>query len=527
MSGSSARPLTGLYAPRPRAEVLGALVDRARARLSALPPEELERLLEDALYQERRRLETQAPSPAEAERLDDLARALVAHGQDARLRAALGLVRVWSDEIHGHFSLPAYRVASRFFPPALGALLAAAPRALGSWDVRPEQRVRVDGPLPLLRTLAEEATLILAPTHVSNLDSPIIGLALTLAGLPPFQYGAGLNLFSNPVLGWWMSRLGAYTVDRTKHAELYKEVLKDYSVLQLTRRHHSLFFPGGTRARSGRLETRVKKGLLGTGLLAWQEMLASGRPDAEVYVVPMTLSYTLCLEAKTLIEDFLSDQGKQRYIITDDEFAQGRRVAAFAQRVLSLDSSVVCRFGAPVDVLGHPVPAEASARAEAAHARRAYVCSREGVVQPDPQRDHVYTDMLASSLVAAWPRDATVMPTHLVAWAAWASLEEALGSSDPFRVVRAPVDRRRLARGHFLARVRRVQEAVRAGVAEGRWHAELPSSAEATLDVALDRFGRYHTTRAVAADAGGLFVEDPKLCLYYRNRLVHADLEAR
>ncbi|MCB9663528.1 MAG: 1-acyl-sn-glycerol-3-phosphate acyltransferase [Alphaproteobacteria bacterium] len=526
MSPARVRPATGLYAPRSRAEVIETLVTRAHRRLDALDDDTLQHLLEDTLYRERQRLESQAPVLDELDQLEALAEALVRRGRGARVTAGLALVRRWSNEIHGRFSLPAYRFASRVFPPALGALLAAAPARLGTWDVRPDQRVRVEGPLPLIRQLADEATLVLAPTHVSNLDSPIIGLALTLAGLPPFQYGAGLNLFGNPVLGWWMSRLGAYTVDRTKQAELYKDVLKDYSVLQLTRRHHSLFFPGGTRSRSGLLERRVKKGLLGTGVLAWQEMLAAGREDPEIYVVPMTLSYTLCLEARTLIEDFLADQGKQRYIITDDEFSQSRRVAAFAQRVLSLDASVVCRFGAPLDVLGRPVPEDATARAEAAQARRGYVCASDGTVQPDAQRDHVYTDMLARKLVEVWPRDATVLPTHLVAWAAWRSLEEAVDSTDPFRLVRAPVDLRRLGRGHFLSRLRRAQDAVRAGARQGRWHAELPSSAEGTLDTALDHFARYHTSRAVGADAAGLFVEDAKLCLYYRNRLAHADLEA-
>src|SRR5678809_482113 len=111
-----------------------------------------------------------------------------------------------------------------------------------------------------------------------------------------------------------MHRLGAYTVDRTKRARLYKDVLKDYSIHSLVTRHHSLFFPGGTRSRGGAIESHLKKGLLGTGIAAWQEMLASGRPDPDVYVIPATLSYQLCLEASTLVEDFLAESGKQRYI---------------------------------------------------------------------------------------------------------------------------------------------------------------------------------------------------------------------
>ena len=524
----SARSPSGMFHPRPRKVVVDEMVARARARLLALDVAQRDALFEDTVFHERKRLERGergGGASAEGAAIDQLARALLRRSAEERVEAALAVVRAWVEEIHGTFSRRAYAFATTAFPPAVGALLSARPQHLTDWNLDVKKRVEIDGDLPLLRTLAEEATLILAPTHVSNLDSPIIGLALFLAGLPPFQYGAGLNLFSNPILGWWMSRLGAYTVDRTKEAALYKDVLKDYSVYQLTQRHHSLFFPGGTRARSGAIETRVKKGLLGTGVAAWQEMVAAGRPDPDVYVVPLTLSFTLTLEASTLISDFLEDEGRQRYIITDDEFAQARRVAAFVQRVGSLDSAVVCRFGAPLDVLGHPVPADAQARKDASARRRAYICDRHGQVESDPQRDRVYTDRLADALVRAWPRDATVMSTHLLAHVAWAELAHQLGTRDTFRIVRSARERRQLPRAAVIARLTKAHAAIKAGTAAGRWHDRLPDRVDDTLCEALDRLGRYHTTLAVASTGGVLSVDDPRLCLYYRNRLAFAGLE--
>lgn len=521
------RPLSGLYVPSPRRRVLDDLVDRTRHHLLALPPSARDALFEDAVFRERRRLESSGESPGselaeEIARLDALTRALLRGTEDDRLEAGLALVRAWVDEIHGRFSPRAYRFASTVFPTAIAGLLTARPERLRDWDLRAEQRIAVEGPTDFVRQLVEEATVILAPTHVSNLDSPVIGLALTLAGLPPFQYGAGLNLFSNPVLGWWMRRLGAYTVDRRKTASLYKDVLKDYSVRQLTHRHHSLFFPGGTRARSGALESHVKKGLLGTGLLAWQEMLAAQRPDADVYVVPMTLSFQLVLEANTLIDDHLADAGKQRYIITDDEFAQPRRVAAFVRRLLGLDAAVVCRFGEPLDVLGRPVPRDPAARREASARRRGYVVGGDGTVQADPQRDRVYTAMLADALVDAWPRDATLMNTHVAAWAAWSLLREHLEMTDPIRIIRSHAGRRHLARTELLARIDRAADRARALAAEGRVHVALPKRADALLDAALDAFSGYHRSRALAARGDDVVIEDPRLCLYYRNRAVAA-----
>ena len=518
-----ASPSGGLFTPQPRARVVGELLDRARRRWDALPDPELVALLEDALYHERKRLERAAPAEAEVVRLDAVARAIVSGSRTDRTRAAADLVAAWGDEIHGRFDPRVYRVATRLLPRGLTALLSSPRHGLRRWDLSPESRVRVEGELDWVRELTREATVILAPTHVSNLDSPIIGYALYAAGLPPFVYGAGLNLFSNPWLGWWMHRLGAYTVDRTKRAALYKDVLKDYSVRCLTTGHHSLFFPGGTRSRSGHVETRLKKGLLGTGIVAWQEMLAAGRAHPDVYVVPCTLSYQLCLEASTLIEDFLAESGKQRYIITDDEFAQPKRLAAFARRVLDLDSAVVVRFGAPLDCLGNPVGRTAAERAAQSQARRRYVTDRSGRVEADPQRDHVYTERLSGALTRAYPRDAYAMSTHLAAMAAWRVLGDDAGSRDPFRILRLSPHARRIPRARLLDALGALFDEVRAGAADARWQADLPATREGVLAVALDRFSRYHRTRALAADGDQIVVEDPKLAYYYRNRLAYVE----
>ncbi|MEZ4319792.1 MAG: 1-acyl-sn-glycerol-3-phosphate acyltransferase [Myxococcota bacterium] len=512
---------SGLFDPVPRELVIRDLLDRSRRRFDQLPDDVLAELLEDAVYNERKRLERDTPEEGEISRLDGLTNALV-HGERADwTQHGLALVRAWGEEIHGRFSQRAYRAATSVLPSALTGILTARPGRLPTWGGL-ESRIKVRGNVEQIAALAEEATLVLAPTHVSNMDSPLIGFALYQAGLPPFVYGAGLNLFSNPVMGWWMSRLGAYTVDRRKSSQLYKDVLKDYSVRCLTTRHHSLFFPGGTRARSGSIETRVKKGLLGTAIVAWQEMLEAKRPDPEVYVVPLTLSFQLTLEANTLIEDHLAEAGKQRYIITDDEFAQPRKLYQFASRMMELDASIVCHFGDPVDCIGNPVSYDPEERRAQAERRRRYVTDANGEVERDVQRDMIYTNRLADALVEAYPRYAHAMVTHVAAFTGWRCLEEAVGSSDPFRLVRVPIGKRTFPRHVFLEKLRHVVEGVQKGASEGRWNAELPDTAEGVLAAALDRFGRYHRSRALEERGSSIVVQDPRLCFYYRNRLAYA-----
>jgi glycerol-3-phosphate O-acyltransferase len=187
------------------------------------------------------------------------------------------------------------------------------------------------------------------------MDSPVIGFGLLAAGLPPVTYGAGKNLFSNPFISYFMRNLGAYRVDRRLRFELYKDVLKEYSTVLLENGYHSLFFPGGTRNRSNIVEKHLKLGLLGTSVTAYRNSLRQGNTQRRVYIIPVTINYRLVLEAETLIEDYLAETGKNRYIITDDEFSRIGRILEFVRKMLVHEGSVLVRFGRPIDPFGNDV----------------------------------------------------------------------------------------------------------------------------------------------------------------------------
>ena len=327
-------------------------------------------------------------------------------------------------------------------------------------------------------------------------------------------------------MAFFMSRLGAYTVDRRKNHGLYKDTLKDYSVEALGRGMHSLFFPGGTRSRSGRVESRLKKGLLGTAITAWQEGLAEQRPSSEILVVPCTLSFALVLEAETLIEDALAEAGRSRYIISDDEFSEPRTVASFARRVLNLDASTYVRFGQPLDLLGNPVDDDGQSLGPDGEVidRRAYVTDREGAVVWDEQRDRVYTARLAERIAAAYRRDNIALSTHLTGFVGWELLKQRFPRLDTFQLAVLQRDERRVPRATYLAALERVRAALEAQVEAGVLRSELPGDAEAVLADALARFGGYHKRRALQV-VGEAVEIGPKLSLYYGNRLRGYGLE--
>ena len=522
------------------AEITESLLRRAADRLGPLPDDQLRASLADAVYLERKRFSAMRrplpdPDAAEREAVERAARALRGNRNDVE-DALFSLVKRYSAEVHNEFSDRTYRFATRLMPGMLTRLLTSTgPRGLLAGEFDPSSRLVVQGPTERILRLARDHTLVLAPTHLSNLDSPLLGFGIYQAGLPPFIYGAGLNLFSNPAMAFFMSRLGAYTVDRRKKHGLYKSVLKDYSVEALGRGRHSLFFPGGTRARSGRIESSVKKGLLGTAILAWQEGLRLGRPKPEILVVPCTLSYALVLEASTLIEDALKDAGKSRYIITDDEFSQPRTIARFARKVLDLDASVVLRFGEPMDLLGNPVDDDGrSLDIDGSPIdRRQYVCDTDGDVVADGQRDRIYTQRLAGQIVEAWHRDNIPLATHITAFVAWRLLAAQHPSLDTWQRVFLEGSERILSRKQVLEGIERLMEALRTASADGRIQEPMLAAdvgtSEEILDHAIDRFGRFHSEPALAdaRDRGARAVTvAPRLCLYYANRLVGYGLEA-
>ena len=128
------------------------------------------------------------------------------------------------------------------------------PQRLFSLDAL-RDKVVVQGNMAHLRKLADKGTLIFVPTHSSNMDSIVFGFALERSELPPDTYGAGKNLFTNPLLSFFMHNLGAYKVDRRKQAVLYKQVLKEYATVSMEFGYHNLFFPGGTRCRGSFFRT--------------------------------------------------------------------------------------------------------------------------------------------------------------------------------------------------------------------------------------------------------------------------------
>jgi glycerol-3-phosphate O-acyltransferase len=506
-------------------EVERRIVARRIAESRAGGDASLEYVLNDVVYCELKRLENGKHSPA-ADRWRELSRRLVTMSDEDKAQELRTLVRHYGQDIVGNFDPRVYKFATGVGPSLLGLLFNPA----SSWRegmaaIRNlDARITADGETEVARACAERGTIVVTPTHSSNMDSPAIGLGLLRAGLPPTTYGAGKNLFTNPFISFFMRNLGAYRVDRRLKFELYKDVLKEYSTVLLEHGYHSLFFPGGTRNRSNIVEKHLKLGLLGTTVTAYKNLVREGKPQKRIYIVPATINYRLVLEAETLIDDYLAETGKSRYIITDDEFSRIGRILEFFRKILVHEGSVVVRFGRPFDPFGNDVTddGESIDRAGRVVDPASYVRGADGEVTDDDQRDAEYTRALGRRLALVYPRLTVFHATHLLARVLYDELARRTGTRDIYKLLRVPP-------AQCAVQVNDAIEALttlRARLADHpEWGAEhplhQPQAASALVDDAVRGLGSYHTHPVVVRGGDALRVDDMKLLYYYQNRMAH------
>ncbi len=439
------------------------------------------------------------------------------------------IVRRYAEEIVGTFRIKTFLFARRFLTFFFSRLLNTAMGSFWGSKYRLRDKLLVRGCIEEVRSLIQRGTVIIVPTHFSNLDSILIGYAIdTFAGIPAFSYGAGLNLYNTGYTAYFMNRLGAYRVDRRKKNGIYLETLKAMSNLSIQRGVHNLFFPGGTRSRSGALETKLKMGLLGTVVEAQRALLKKGKPD-KIFVVPVVLSYPVVLEAQYLIEQHLKKMGRERYLKTKDSFQSLRSILKFSWGIFSKSNKITISFGQPMDVIGNQVDAEGQSYDR--HGRRIdveeYFYGKRGVSR-DLQREMEYTKLLAEKIVERFHRDNIVLSSHLVSFAAFGQLIDQNAHLDLYGILRLPTDDYVFERADLSRRIELLREEL--FEMERTQRIRLSSTIRYDLDALLDHgiatMGNYHLSKPLKIDRKGQIVSDSFVLLYYyHNRLSTYHLE--
>jgi len=487
----------------------------------------LELALNDAAFHEIRRLEKQRDDEAR-DRLGywrSMIRRVGKMDDTEQRRVLHAIVTTMARDVAGNFDPRVYRLARQAIPRLIGGvmeprrisqdLMAPAPKAL-------DRVLKVQGDIEHLRNLQSRGSLVFVPTHSSNLDSIVLAQALEISGLPPAIYGAGKNLFTNPIISFFMHNLGAYRVDRRIRVGLYKNVLKLYSQVTIERGYHTLFFPGGTRSRSGMIERHLKLGLLGSAVEAFTTNCIR-RVDRPVWFVPTTINYALVLEAETLIHDWLTEEGQARYIIEDDEFSQIDRWVAFFRKVVGMRGACIIRFGAPMDPFGNEL--DENGQSMTPNGRiidpSGYVESR-GKPVADAARDAAYTRELGEVLAQRYEIETVLMSTQVVGHVLFRALVQATPGMDLFARLRLRGEIA-LDRDEVCATLAETTKRLRELERHGRVHVSdvvREESPSGLLERALSFWNGYHDSTAASLEGGRIVIGDPSLLLYYQNRLV-------
>ncbi len=455
-------------------------------------------------------------------------------GQNGTLDEILRqILHRYAEEIVGTFKISTFQFARHFLSMFFNRLLNTAAgrnmkRIFGK-EHKVYERLLTKGDIENIRHLATKGTLVVVPTHSSNLDSILIGYAMdTIVGLPSFSYGAGLNLYNTGYTAYFMNRLGAYRVDRRKKNPVYLETLKAMSSLSIEKGTNSIFFPGGTRSRSGALESKLKMGLMGTAVEAQRRIYEKGK-DEKIIIVPLILSYHVVLEAKYLIEQHLRITGKEKYLKVKDAFYSFRKLLKFGWNFFSQPSEITLSFGKPMDVLGNFLDNDGNSLdlfGNQVDTREYFML--DGNITEDLQRESEYTIVLAERIVERYYKDNIVLSSHVVSFAVFNLLKYENPALDIFGLLRLPPD-------DYVFEIETVREIVlqlQARLLDMQKSGRIKLSNQILQPVneiikdGVRNLGIYHAEETLLYNKEGDIVsQDFDLLFFYHNRLTGYGLE--
>lgn len=536
---------------RERKEFVKKVSDLAEGKvlsITAHNPDILKEELETTLYREKLRIKQNpwvVDPDDEATFWGDVKSALVqisTEGGKSKQEKLAGYKAVlnritsrYAEEIASNFKHSHYKFTRSVVTFGFSRLLNAARvkgfRSIFSNQYTLQDKIQITGETDQLRDLATKGTVVMVPTHFSNLDSILIGWVISVLGLPPFIYGAGLNLFNISIFAYFMNSLGAYKVDRRKKNLMYLETLKTYSKEAIQFGCHSLFFPGGTRSRSGMIESKLKLGLLSTAIEAQRANFQDGFNDigGKVFIVPVTINYHFVLEAPSLIRDHLSITGQERYYQENDEFSNSYKISKFLIKFFTKGSDISVSVGKAMDVLGNFVDKDGNSldkNGRQINTRDYFITG--GEVSIDHQREEEYTHMLGKRIVEEFHKINRVFNSHLVAFAAFELIKKKNKKLDLFDLLRLPeediiIDFQEFKEACEMV-LKKILELKVLGQINTAPHLSRPM--DEIIEQGIENVGMYHAKRPIVkGKSGDIGTDDMSLLYFYHNRLTGYGLE--
>ncbi|MGB0885499.1 MAG: 1-acyl-sn-glycerol-3-phosphate acyltransferase [Chitinophagales bacterium] len=439
------------------------------------------------------------------------------------------ILKHYAHEIVANFDPKTHKITRKILPWVFSRLMNASPgnRLRFLWASRKTiyEKLKITGPIEQIRELSKKGTVIVVPTHFSNLDSPTIGFVLDSIGLPAFTYGAGINLFTVKFISKWMNDLGAYKLDRRKKNIPYLELLKSYSAVAIQRGAHSLFFPGGTRSRSGALEDKLKLGLLGTAIEAQRENLQKYTEESakKVFIVPVVLNYHFVMEAESLVNQHLSIMGKEQFIYSKNNLSTSFKVIKLFFKFLTATPGMTVSFAEPMDVLGNEVDNDGNSInsvGQKVSIKDYFLLNEE--LNEDKQRESVYTRRLADKIAVKFHSSNTVLSSHLLAFAAFEIVKNQNKMLDIYELLRVPEDEISISKNDLKEAIEKLKLKLLELESDKKikLSKQINDNTDSIIKHGLKNLGVYHSKLPlIKKDKHTITTQNIKLLYFYHNRL--------
>ncbi len=438
------------------------------------------------------------------------------------------IVNRYSEEITGDFKPDTYAFADRFltwfFNRIFGSWLKGSVFNLMFRRDGLYKKLRLKGYVEEVRTLFNHGTVVVVPTHQSNLDSILVGFILGhIMGLPAFSYGAGLNLYNYEILAYYMNRLGAYKLDRRKKNAIYHETLFTFLKLSVQKNVNNLFFPAGGRVRDGKIEQNLKLGLL-SALIQAQKSNCEKSIDHKIFVVPVVLNYHFVLEAHPLIVDHLAKTGKEKF--TNKKRSNGisfLQLIKYAYGIFTRSSDFVLSIGKPLDVMGNEIgPGGISVDQEGKPLEICDYFKLEGEFKPDFQRESVYAKRLGEAVAASYQKHSVVLSSHFMAYLAYQMLKKKHASDSVFSLISTGLTEFELSMDEILPAGIKLHAHLNAMASNQMIYVDddLLLTTEELIHAGVRKLGVFHLKKPLKWNKNDvLLCRDIKLLYYYANRL--------
>ena len=411
------------------------------------------------------------------------------------------LIDRYTKEITGNFKRSHHGFARRLITSFLARLLNTARLRNPFGSLNLDSTIQIVGKHKRLRELSNKGPIVMVPTHFSHLDSALIGWIISHLGLPAFMYGAGLVLYNLKIFAYFFNSLGAYKVDRRKKHLLYLETLKTYTERAIVNGCHNLFYPGGTRSRSGSIEKNLKLGLLGSTLEAQKEL---NKKNKKIYIIPVTFNYQFVLEGPALINQYLS---KNKFN-NDLGYSNTFKIFTFLIKYFTRSNRMAVSFGSPLDIYGNIVDKQGNP------------INKNSLSLKKNNKKEILNN-LSEKIIDELMAGTVVFSSLILSFTSFEIIRNKFKKMDLQSIMELPEDELTLNINYYKSKYKLVLESIRklSFKKKIKISDELLLPVDDQIEIGYKNLGLYHAIRPLELKKDKIIIKNIKMLFYYRNRL--------